>query len=185
MVMGSRSHSQERGTKSQAGNLESFPPPAVPHCCLMGFQLNNSFRANTEGLTSDLNQERRQWKCIFAKHDMPQGNVAFETWPLEKAGSMGNRGKLAFSQNSGLTVLGDSIVWFLIWWVLTKEPSLSSISTQLICPHIHSTAHSRDTLQKETQKTQLSLIMNSRCLFFHSTQNNLVFFTRSTGSFSS
>lgn len=48
--------------------------------------------------------------------------------------------KLAFSQNFGMTVLGDSVLWFLIWGVLIKKPFLSSRSMQLIYTYIYSAA---------------------------------------------
>lgn len=48
MITGPRAHSWERITQTQAGNWESTPPPIGPHCCRLGFQLNNSLRVNTK-----------------------------------------------------------------------------------------------------------------------------------------
>lgn len=69
-------------------------------------------------------------------------------WPLrqhpQKAASMRHRGKLAFGQNFGITVLGDSVLRVLIWGVLLKEPSLNFVTMQLIYTQIYSIACSGD-----------------------------------------
>lgn len=169
-VIGARWHCQERVTNSRRRLRILF----FSHCTMLwpvGLPIKRFLQGEHPGVLHLTSIRSVAWGDT--------GNLA-----LEGAASVRDRGKLALDQNSGVTVWGNAASWLLPWRVPTEAPPLSSVARSLSIRVFTAQPAQGWVRNKKTQKAQLLLIMESRCLCFSSAQNSPLLVT-SVGSFSS